>query len=90
MYSHGEPRTVRATIAAFFSVGAVITVVGLILSGEIGRHELALTAVILPGVIGGLPLSSRLGHRLSPQVLRPLILALCAISGTLLLLRTAL
>ena len=90
VYSQGEPRRVRATIAAFFSVGAMITVIGFVLAGEIGRHELALTAVILPGVVGGLPLSSRLAHRLSPQVLRPLILALCAFSGTLLLVRTAL
>lgn len=90
VYSQGEPRRVRATIAAFFSVGAAITVIGFVLAGQIGRHELALTAVILPGVVGGLPLSSRLAHRLSPRVLRPLILVLCAFSGTLLLLRTAL
>lgn len=90
VYSQGEPRRVRATIAAFFSVGAAITVIGFVLAGQIGRHELALTAVILPGVVGGLPLSSRLAHRLSPRVLRPLILVLCAFSGSLLLLRTAL
>jgi uncharacterized membrane protein YfcA len=90
VYKDGEPRTMRATIAAFFSIGAVISVVGLIASGEVGGHELALTAVILPGVVGGLPMSRLLGDRIPPHVLRPLILALCAVSGTLLILQTAL
>jgi uncharacterized membrane protein YfcA len=90
VYSDGEPRTMRATIAAFFSIGATITVVGFVLSGEIGRHELALTAVILPGVVGGLPMSALLGNRLSPKVMRPLILVMCALSATLLFLQTAL
>jgi len=80
----------RATIAAFFSIGATITVVGFVLSGEIGRHELVLTAVILPGVVGGLPMSALLGNRLSPAVMRPLILVMCALSATLLFLQTAL
>lgn len=90
VYKDGEPRTMRATIAAFFSIGAVISVVGLILSGEVGRHELALVAVILPGVVGGLPVSRLLGDRMPPHVMRPLILVLCAVSGTLLILQTAL
>jgi len=37
-------------LAAFFSIGVVITVLGFLLSGEIGRRELALTLVILPGI----------------------------------------
>ena len=90
VYKDGDPRTVRATIAAFFSIGVVITVTGFVLSGEIGRHELALTALIMPGVIGGLPLSSVLAKRMSADVMRPLILALCGISATLLFLETAL
>ena len=89
VYSNGEPRTMRATIAAFFSIGAVISVVGLIVSGEVTRHELALTAVILPGVVGGLPVSAALGNRLSPRIMRPVILAMCALSATLLFLQTA-
>lgn len=89
VYKDGDPRTVRATIAAFFSIGVVITVSGFVISGEIGRHELALTAVVLPGVLAGLPLSSVLGKHLSAAVMRPLILAICALSATLLFVETA-
>jgi len=90
VYKDGDPRTVRATIAAFFSIGVVITVSGFVISGEIGRHELALTAVVLPGVLAGLPLSSVLAKHLSAAVMRPLILAICALSATLLFVETAL
>jgi len=90
VYKDGDPRTVRATVAAFFSVGVVITVAGFVISGEIGRHELALTAVILPGVLAGLPVSARIGDKLSPDVMRPLILAMCALSALLLFLETTL
>ena len=90
VYKDGDPRTVRATIAAFFSIGVVITVSGFVLSGEIGRHELALTAVVLPGVLAGLPLSSVLAKHISATVMRPLILVICALSATLLFLETAL
>ena len=90
VYKDGDPRTVRATIAAFFSIGVVITVSGFVLSGEIGRHELALTAVVLPGVLAGLPLSSVLAKHISANVMRPLILVICALSATLLFLETAL
>ena len=90
VYKDGDPRTVRATLAAFFSIGVVITVTGFVLSGEIGQHEIALTLVILPGVIAGLPVSSLLGNRISPEIMRPLILAICALSAGLLFLQTAL
>ena len=90
VYKDGDPRTVRATIAAFFSIGVVITVTGFVLSGEIGHHELALTLVILPGVLAGLPLSSVLARHMSAAVMRPLILVMCAVSALLLVLQTAL
>ncbi|MBM3827751.1 MAG: sulfite exporter TauE/SafE family protein [Actinobacteria bacterium] len=90
VYKDGDPRSVRATIAAFFSIGVVITVTGFVLSGEIGRHELALTAMILPGVVAGLPLSSVLARHMSTAVMRPLILVMCATSALLLVLQTAL
>jgi uncharacterized membrane protein YfcA len=90
VYKDGDPRTVRATIAAFFSIGVVITVTGFVVSGEIGHHELALTAVLLPGVLGGLPMSNVLGRHMSAAVMRPLILVMCAVSAVLLVLQTAL
>jgi uncharacterized membrane protein YfcA len=90
VYKDGDPRVMRATIAGFFSIGAVISVVGLIAAGEVGRHEIALTLVILPGVLAGLPISRRIGPYLPERRMRPLILVLCSISAVVLTLHTAL
>lgn len=90
VYKDGDPRVMRATIAGFFSIGAVISVVGLIASGQVGRHEVALTLVILPGVLLGLPISRWIGPYLPARRMRPLILVICSISAILLAARTAL
>jgi uncharacterized protein len=90
VYKDGDPRVMRATIAGFFSIGAVISVVGLIAAGQVGRHEIALTLVILPGVLAGLPISRRIGPYLPEHRMRPLILILCSTSAVVLFLHTAL
>lgn len=90
VYKDGDPRVMRATIAGFFSIGAVISVVGLIASGQVGSHEVALTLVILPGVLAGLPISRRIAPYLPAERMRPLILAICSVSAVILAARTAL
>lgn len=90
VYKDGDPRVMRATIAGFFSIGAVISVVGLVAAGQVGRHEIALTLVILPGVLAGLPISRKLGPYLPERRMRPLILLICSASALLLAARTAL
>lgn len=90
VYKDGDPRVMRATLAGFFSVGAVISVVALALAGEIGQHELALTLVILPGVLAGLPASRILERYLPEDRMRPLILIICALSASILIAQTAL
>lgn len=79
----------RATLAGFFSVGALISVIALWLADEIGQHELALTLVILPGVLAGLPASRILEKYLPERRMRPLILAICALSASTLIAQTA-
>lgn len=90
VYKDGDPQVMRATIAGFFSIGAVISVLGLIASGQVGRHEVALTLVILPGVLAGLPISRVVAPYLPAERMRPLILAICSASAVVLAARTAL
>jgi len=89
VYKDGDPRVMRATLAGFFSVGALISVIALWLADEIGQHELALTLVILPGVLAGLPASRILERYLPERRMRPLILAICALSASTLIAQTA-
>lgn len=84
-YQHSRPATLRATLSAFFAVGAVASFVGLAIAGEVDRHRLGLALVVLPGVPLGLVLSKPLIGRLPPARVRPLVLAVCAASALALL-----
>jgi hypothetical protein len=50
-YQNADPLVARATLALFFGVGAVMSMVALTLSGEIGQRQLELALLLLPGVI---------------------------------------
>lgn len=80
-YQHAEPATLRATLSAFFAIGAVVSLVGLTIAGEVDRHRLGLALVVLPGVPLGLLLSKPLIGRLPADRVRPLVLAVCAASA---------
>lgn len=84
-YQHAEPETLRATLAAFFSVGALISLIGLTIAGEVDRHRLGLALVVLPGVPLGLLLSRPLIGRVPADRIRPMVLAVCAASALALL-----
>lgn len=87
-YQHNTPETMRATISAFFAIGAVMSLVALFLAGEVTRRPLELTAVLIPSVVLGLITARRIKDRLNADVVRPAILVLCLLSATALLIRT--
>ncbi len=87
-YQHDTPETMRATISTFFAVGAVMSFVGLLIAGEVSRRPLELTLVLLPAVGLGVLTSRRIHHRLDPSIVRPAVLALCAVNAIALLLGT--
>lgn len=84
-YQHAEPATLRATLSAFFAVGAFVSLIGLAIAGQIDRHRLGLALIVLPGVPLGLLLSKPLIGRLPAERVRPLVLAVCAASAIALL-----
>jgi len=87
-YQHDTPETMRSTISIFFAVGALMSLVGLVLAGEVSRRSLELTAVLIPSVVLGIVTAARVKHRLNADLVRPAILALCLLSATALLIRT--
>lgn len=80
-YQHAHPATLRATLSAFFAVGALVSFAGLAIAGQVDRHRLGLALVVLPGVPLGLLLSKPLIGRLPADRVRPLVLAVCAASA---------
>jgi uncharacterized membrane protein YfcA len=87
-YQHDTPETMRATISTFFAVGALMSLVGLVLAGQVSRRSLELTAVLIPSVVLGIITARRIKHRLNADLVRPAVLVLCLLSATALLIRT--
>lgn len=87
-YQHSDPVTMRATLSAFFGLGAIMSVVALAIAGEIGRRQLELTALILPGIVLGLFTAHRVKHLLNPRLVRPAVLLVCTAASIALLAKT--
>lgn len=85
-YQHADPSTMRATISAFFFVGALMSTIALWAAGEVGPRQVELSLLIVPAVVVGALVSRLVGHRLRPTLVRPLVLAVCATSAAALLL----
>jgi uncharacterized membrane protein YfcA len=86
-YQHADPRTLRATLAAFNTLGSAMTIPSLAIAGVIGRRELQLAGMLIPGVILGLWTGGFTIGRLPPERVRPFVLAACAASALVLLAR---
>ena len=83
LYSRSEGPSLRATLSAYFVVGTVLSLVGLHFVGRFGLTELLLGLGLLPGMAIGFALSIRAVRFVDGKALRPTILAVCAITGTL-------
>jgi uncharacterized protein len=80
-YQNTDPLAARATLALYFGVGAVMSLVGLTFSGEVGVRQYELALLLLPGVVLGFAGSNRLTEHLHGHRARRLILMLCAASA---------
>ena len=78
LYQHHEGPVLRATLAATFSLGTVLSLVGLALAGAIAPWHVALASALLPGTLAGIGVSNRLARRLDGAWLRPTLLAFAA------------
>jgi uncharacterized protein len=87
-YQNSDPATMRATISAFFAIGALMSIGALALAGEIGVRQLQLTALILPGVVLGVVTSRHVKDLLRPEVVRPAVLVICTIASVALVVET--
>ncbi len=86
LYQREKGAVVRGTLSAFFVVGTVISMAGLAWAGKFGRTELQLTPVLLPGALVGFLLSGRLTHLMDRGWMRPAILVLSVVAGSVVVL----
>jgi uncharacterized protein len=81
LYQHHEGPTLRATLAAAFSLGTVLSLVALALAGAVAPWQLALALALFPGTVVGIAVSHRLISRLDGAWLRPTVLAFAAVTA---------
>ena len=88
LYQHRPPAQIRSTMAVYFLIGAAISLVGLTISGDLERHQLAVAGLLVPalglGVLVGVPLR----RALPADRVRPAVLLVSAASSLALVLRS--
>ena len=88
LYQHRPPREIRSTLAVYFIVGALLSLVGLAVAGEVEAHAVAVGAALVPCLVLGTWLGARVRARMADHHVRPAVLALCATSALVLLVRS--
>lgn len=88
LYQHRSPVQIRSTLAVYFVLGALFSLIGLGVSGQLEARQVWLAGLFVPFLLVGLWLSGRVGRRVSPQRIRNIMLAVCAASALTLLVRS--
>ena len=84
---HGRTAThARPTLSAFFTVGCVLSLAGLYLSGIGDAHDIVLAALLVPPMVLGTALARRMKTRFDRRY-RPLLLAVSGSAALLLVLK---
>ncbi|MGJ9422908.1 TSUP family transporter [Aeromicrobium sp. CF3.5] len=88
LYQHRPPHQIRSTIAVFFTVGAILSLIGLGIAGELTRDEVEAAAVLVPVLAIGVLAGTRLRSRLPLSVMRPALLLISGASAVVLVVRS--
>ncbi|HEY0474269.1 MAG TPA: sulfite exporter TauE/SafE family protein [Kribbella sp.] len=84
-HEHGS--RLRATLAAFFCIGSLVSLGALAVGGELTRRQLSYGALWIPGLAVGFALAVPLQKRLKGPRLRTAVLVIAAISSVVAILR---
>jgi uncharacterized membrane protein YfcA len=87
LYGKEKGETIRANLAAAFAVGMVITIAARLMAGRVALIEAQVSLVMLPGLLAGIAVSSKMLGRLRGNALEWSVLTVCALSGVALVLR---
>ena len=87
VYQSSQGARLRATLAALFLMGCVISLAALAAVGRCGQPELVRALVLTPGIPLGLVISRPLLPALDGSATRPLVLGLSSLSAVVILAR---
>ena len=81
------PPQLRATIGLILTFGAALSILALAAAGRFGLADLQRGSLLLPPLVAGFWISSALKTRLPAQMMKRIVLILCALSAIALLAR---
>ena len=85
VYQDAQGPRLRATLSGFFLVSIFFAIVSLVVVGKYGWHEIQLSLYLIPGVILGFLLSSRIVPFVDRGNTRPIILTIAALSAIIIM-----
>ncbi len=88
VYQSRPAPQVRSTLAVYFILGSVITIVGLALSGHVHSEQVVLAAALAPTLVIGLLLARALHRWFADDHVRSGVLIVCAASAVVLLVKS--
>jgi uncharacterized membrane protein YfcA len=81
LYQHHHGEAIRATLAACFVLGTLMSAAALAIAGEIGADQVWFSVLMLPALVLGLVASTWGARHLRGRSLRPFVLAFAGIAG---------
>ena len=87
VYQREKGPQFRGTLSVYFTVGAILSAIGLALSGRFGRPELIAGLLLCPGVVVGYLASGRFIGLVDRKGIRPAVLLVSALSAVVLIVR---
>ncbi len=87
VYQHRPAPELRATVALCFLVGEVVSVLALLVGGQVGGLALGTSLWLVPVTVLGVLVSSRWHHRVVGPALRGGVLVVASISGVVMVLQ---
>ncbi len=88
LYQRRAGAQVRSTMAAYFLVGALLSLAGLALAGEADGEDAVVALVLLPCLVAGFAISGPLRRHVDAGRTRNAVLFVCAASAIALLVRS--
>jgi uncharacterized membrane protein YfcA len=88
LYQHRPATQIRTTMAVYFLIGAAFSLLGLLVAGDLTRHQVAVAALLLPAVAAGVVAGVPLRRVLPADVVRPAVLVVSGVSAVVLVVRS--
>ena len=88
LYLHRPAQQIRTTMAVYFLIGAALSLVGLVIAGDLTLDQLRAALELVPSLLLGVLIGALSRRHLSARLVRPAVLVVSAASALVLLVRS--